>query len=183
MSVVQRCPSCGTTQATAGECEACHEAEVRYFCTNHTPGVWLDASTCPSCGARFGEAAPRESAGRVRTRAAAPSPAIPPVRTRSRAPSPARVDPPAASDEVWADRRRPSYDEELEPGGSRMALLQQILRAAVRARYSPPARYRERRGVGPSPSGCLKRLLLSAVLLLVAFGGLVFVFGRALLGM
>ena len=35
MSVVLRCPTCGTTQGDAGECEACSEGEVRYFCTNH----------------------------------------------------------------------------------------------------------------------------------------------------
>lgn len=52
MSVVLRCPNCGTTQATPGECDACHEAEVRYFCTNHTPGIWLDGPTCPQCAAR-----------------------------------------------------------------------------------------------------------------------------------
>ena len=41
--VVLRCPNCGTTQATPAECEACHEADVRWFCPNHTPGRWLDA--------------------------------------------------------------------------------------------------------------------------------------------
>ena len=44
--VVLRCPNCGTTRSTPGMCEACHEAEVRYYCTNHTPGLWLNASTC-----------------------------------------------------------------------------------------------------------------------------------------
>ena len=52
MSVVKRCPNCGTTQAAAGECEACHEGQVRYFCTNHEPGVWLAGPTCPQCDAR-----------------------------------------------------------------------------------------------------------------------------------
>lgn len=52
--VVIRCPNCGTTQGTLGECEACHEAEVRYFCTNHSPGRWLDGPACEECGARFG---------------------------------------------------------------------------------------------------------------------------------
>lgn len=52
MSVIQRCPNCGTTQAAAGECQACHDAQVRYFCTNHDPGTWLSGSTCPQCEAR-----------------------------------------------------------------------------------------------------------------------------------
>ena len=52
MSVVKRCPNCGTTQDAAGECEACHEADVRYFCLNHEPGLWLAGRTCPQCAAR-----------------------------------------------------------------------------------------------------------------------------------
>ena len=56
MSVVLRCPTCGTTQGDLGECEACSEGEVRYFCTNHDEGIWLDGSVCSRCGARFGDA-------------------------------------------------------------------------------------------------------------------------------
>jgi hypothetical protein len=52
--VVLRCRNCGTTQRAPGECEACHEAEVHYFCSNHKPGLWLDGPSCSHCGARFG---------------------------------------------------------------------------------------------------------------------------------
>ena len=52
--VLIRCPNCGTTQAALGECDACREAQVRYFCTNHDPGRWLDGPACPACGARYG---------------------------------------------------------------------------------------------------------------------------------
>ena len=62
MSVVLRCPTCGTTQGHAGECEACSEGEVRYFCTNHDEGIWLDGPVCSRCGAKFGDAA-EEAAG------------------------------------------------------------------------------------------------------------------------
>ena len=55
MSVVLRCPTCGTTQGDAGECEACSDGEVRYFCTNHDEGIWLDSPVCSRCGARFGD--------------------------------------------------------------------------------------------------------------------------------
>ena len=55
MSVVLRCPTCGTTQGHAGECEACSEGEVRYFCTNHDEGIWLDGPVCSRCGAKFGD--------------------------------------------------------------------------------------------------------------------------------
>ena len=65
-----------------------------------------------------------------------------------------------------------------------MALLQQILRAAVRARYVPSSsrRYRETPRLGRATGGCLKRLLLTMVLMFVALAAAAFVFGRALLG-
>ena len=44
--VVLRCPTCGTTQSHPGECDACFEGEVRYFCGNHSPGLWLDEPVC-----------------------------------------------------------------------------------------------------------------------------------------
>jgi hypothetical protein len=52
--VLIRCQHCGTTQATLGECEACHEGETRYYCPNHAPGLWLDGPACATCGARVG---------------------------------------------------------------------------------------------------------------------------------
>jgi hypothetical protein len=192
MSVVQRCPSCGTTRATSGECEACHEAQVRYFCTNHTPGLWLDASTCPKCGARFGDPA----ASPVPTRSPAPARAIP-IRTRSvraRAPGTtsapptayARTSPRKASADAWGSSTRTplAHEEELEPGAARMALWQQVLRAAVRARFMPAraARYRERAPTRRGAGGCVMRLLLVSVSLFLALAGAVFLFGRALLG-
>ena len=68
--VVQRCPNCGTTQARPGECEACHDADVRWFCPNHAPGRWLDAPSCAACGAT----AERDPAARRPT----PPPPVPP---------------------------------------------------------------------------------------------------------
>jgi hypothetical protein len=78
--VVLRCRHCGTTQAGPGECEACHEAQVAYYCTNHSPGRWLPAPICPQCGARFGEASP---AGRT-------PPTRPPPVTPTRQPASGR---------------------------------------------------------------------------------------------
>ena len=80
--VVLRCPNCGTTQASAGECEACHEGNVRYYCPNHTPGRWLDGPTCAECEAR--EARERVAA---RGRTVPPMKPMPPV-------SPPRTPPP-----------------------------------------------------------------------------------------
>ena len=84
--VLIRCPNCGTTQRALGECEACHEADVRYFCTNHEPGQWLDRNACPVCGARYGverersRPAPRERVEPPDTRGARPLPPREPER-------------------------------------------------------------------------------------------------------
>ena len=87
--VVLRCPACGTTQSKVGECDACYEGAVRYFCANHEPGRWLDTPACNACGARFGETprrrdtpAPEWSAPPRRRRDAERSP--PPRRPRPR---------------------------------------------------------------------------------------------------
>ena len=57
-AVVLRCSNCGTTQSVRGECEACHEAQVRFYCTNHSPGRWLDGQVCAQCGAVYGRSEP-----------------------------------------------------------------------------------------------------------------------------
>lgn len=49
--VVLRCPHCGAIADALGECEACHEAGVRWYCANHTPARWLDSHVCAGCGA------------------------------------------------------------------------------------------------------------------------------------
>ena len=30
---------------------------VRYYCTNHATGLWLEGKKCPQCGEEFGRAA------------------------------------------------------------------------------------------------------------------------------
>ena len=157
MSLVLRCPSCGTTQLAAGECEACHDARVRYFCTNHTPGLWVDAPTCPQCAARFGES--------IRPLPARLPP--PPVRTRPaetvRSPTPTPGRAPAA------------------PSMTVIPLWQQLLGAAIRARaMSTTAPGRARAPIASPLGGCLMRLALIAVLLFVALVIAMFVFGRAM---
>ena len=76
--VVLRCPRCGTTQEHEGECNACHEASTKYFCSNHEPGRWLDTPKCLHCGARFGD----PSAPRSPTRFPPEAPASPSRRVR-----------------------------------------------------------------------------------------------------
>ena len=185
--VVLRCPNCGTTRVTLGECEACHEAQVRYYCTNHAPGRWLDGSACPQCKAAFGD--PRIPAARP-----PPPPAAKPVRPAQPArtapttlPRGARRAEPEAGPWGRGDRPHPhpaSEPEEVDlrdPGRyPRPVTWQDLLRAAMRARYArieAHAPEPERRGLGAG--GCLVRL----VLVFFAFLTALYLFGGSLLQM
>ena len=123
--VVLRCPNCGTTQALQGECEACHEADVRYFCPNHTPGRWLDAPVCAFCGARIGGTRPRTATPPPAPRRDTPITRVPPVlsrpprapRERDRyadAPGELTEDPVA---DVYGRAERPVEEPVIEPVG------------------------------------------------------------------
>lgn len=167
--VVLRCPHCGTVQPAGGECEACREAPVRYFCTNHNPGVWLDSDFCPQCGARFGDPVPAREAPR------------PPERPAPRPPR--TIEPGPAMDGLeddlgpWggrgpAGRRGPGGDR--PPSPDLGSLITAMLGAAARSRrgrverpgyeeYEEAPRMRRRGG------GCLGRLLMLALLLFALF--------------
>src|SRR3954467_6863166 len=101
--VVIRCPNCGTMQSALGECEACHEADTRYFCTNHMPGLWLDGPACSACGARYGVAReiPRPPPPPPPPPAPPRARVEPPVRPRARPVPRAEREPIPA--EVWYD--------------------------------------------------------------------------------
>ncbi len=176
--VVLRCPSCGTTQAGPGECEACHEAQVAYFCTNHSPGRWLEAPTCPQCGARFGEASPAAKT--------TPSPATRPVPvtpTRQPVPEPGPSSP-------WSrrvPRRGPSGPVSPPPApplpspvsedprvAEREAMTRRLrdilMRGPAAGRY-PEARRPETPGPPPSRNvmvGLIRRLMMLALLFIAA---------------
>jgi hypothetical protein len=75
-AVVLRCENCGTTQDTEGECQACHEGQVRYYCTNHKPGRWLDGPVCSQCHAAYGRDEPPPPAPPRPTK---PTPTRPPT--------------------------------------------------------------------------------------------------------
>ena len=75
--VVLRCRTCGTTQEHPGECDVCSAGPVAYFCSDHSPGIWLDGPVCQACGVRFGDA-PAKPVGRSSSR----SPSIPRSGTR-----------------------------------------------------------------------------------------------------
>lgn len=166
MSVVQRCPSCGTTQAAAGECEACHEAPVRYFCTNHEPGVWLAGRTCPQCEARA-------------ALAARPIASTPAVSSRAR---PAVLEP---DGDTARERRLPADDEARGARPERRALRADRRRDGVLARRAPPPVAAEREPASPSPERgwvlrLALRLVLIAVFLIVALAVAVYWLARSL---
>lgn len=174
--VILRCPNCGTSTATSGECEACHEAQVRFYCTNHNPGHWLDAPACPQCGAKFGDPRP-----------AAPS-VPPPVRPRPRAEPPPPLD---TSPGPWGRReRRRSARPEAETdrasaGDIRTAKMLEMLRALSRAGRitrrstypvpeAPPAR--------AAAAGCLMRFMLLVMFLFIILPLIFSLIGGSLLG-
>jgi len=191
MSVVQRCPSCGTTQATAGECEACHESSVRFYCTNHEPGRWLDGRTCPACDARRAGATDLPPAHRAPPRArhvAAPAPA----RSPTPAPRRARPAPTADAPPVWREPEARRPGDKLDgddlarpaevapvPGPSREPGWMSVLRGVSLARSTSP-------GVPATTvlrliGTLVKRVLLIGVVLVVAAAVALYLIVRDLL--
>lgn len=161
--VLLRCPNCGTTKSSFGECDACHEAQVRYHCTNHTPGKWLDSPRCGTCGAAFGERTTRPAPSLPATPApsterpsAAPSDASaktrPETGRRRDMPSRERSAPDVGRSEDLVDRR-----------GEAEVLLtrwQDILRAAARRRASPGSTVADETLPARKGMGCLLRAVL-----------------------
>jgi hypothetical protein len=175
--IVIRCPHCGTTQSTIGECEACHEATTRWFCPNHEPGLWLDAPLCPTCGARPGvpgtRPRPTPTPTRPRTPISPPRSTPPPRRSPAReetyTPETPEVEP-----EVWSGPVYPSGDpRNRDPRSGDVPDAWRIdpsvmLPTAVRV---------------VSLFGCLRRLVMIAIVLLVLFAIAFFgLFGGIVLG-
>jgi hypothetical protein len=171
MSVVLRCPACGTTQEHGGECDACSEVEVRYFCTNHDEGIWLDGPVCSRCGAKFGEASRTPQAPR------APRVPTPPTRAPDFRPPSART--PEHPPGVDFGRRPPRRSEPEAPAEPEVLppslgeLLEELARQRARAggpyeAEGPWVTPRTHRGGFPL-GGCLIRIASLAFLLLAAF--------------
>ena len=166
-TVVFRCPHCGTTHASAGECDACHEADVRWWCPNHTPGRWLDAPACTECGATL-------------DRAPAVRPTPSPRRETPRYEGPARVPPPLGEPRRPTRPRHPL--EELEEILRRRRDPREVGRldhdedveAPPGWRVEPPIRI----SAGPV-FGCIGGLmrLVMTVLILIAMGTCFFMSG------
>jgi hypothetical protein len=148
-AAVLRCPNCGTVQERAGECEACHDADVRLYCPNHTPGRWLDGAACP--GAARAPTSTRSPAARAPVRRgparhvrAPPDPrphrhAARPRWGRRRARRP-RLGARAPSPPSNAARRRTARAAGRAPAGTRPASAVRPASATVRARRARSAR-------------------------------------------
>lgn len=173
--VVLRCPHCGTTRASLGECEACHEADVRHYCTNHTPGVWLNGPACTQCGARLGEAP--KSAPPPLPREKRPAEAPQSERRRwgpdALGPWTRRRKIPSAPDEVFSESTsaRPDYRT--------ISWADLIREAALRARRTRPVRPPglEPLAMGAALGGCFLR---SVILMFVLF--MLFLFISSFIG-
>ena len=162
--VVLRCPNCGTTQAVQGECEACHEADVRYFCPNHTPGKWLDAPVCAFCGARIGGSRRVEPPAPPRRTTTQPPRAAPAPRPTPRRPAPPPVaEPPRPREAEW-------------PGGDPWGGAREPAELEREEATAPPGWRVERPPtlrISPLPLlGCVGRLMMLAItaLILLALG-------------
>jgi len=160
--VVLRCSICGTTQSHPGECEACLEGKVGYFCGNHSPGVWINVPTCKLCGARFGQ---NPSSQPVLPSLVAPRlPARVTDRPVFRRPTVRRVEP---SDPEPSKTPRVADREDIPAAPLLMDLLAHI--DTERSRRAPPAEAPRERSF--PVWGCLRWLLiLVLVFIALAFG-------------
>ncbi len=179
-SVVLRCPTCGTTQNHTGECDACSEGEVRYFCSNHSPGLWIAEPRCSACGAKYGDA-----------------PVVRPVPTTRAAPTRPRVSPrpesrpapPAAGPSYRVSSRPPSRVADPDDADAEPSLAEVLVDMLEEGRRpggaveelpwrEPPIAVAPRT---PFLAGCLGRLLLLVfALIALALAGLSTLFGVGL---
>ena len=174
-AIVLRCPACGTTQTHLGECDACSEGDVRYFCTNHSTGLWLSESRCTTCGAKFGDAPTVRPAPTVRAAPTRPR-VTPPIDSTSAIPV---RELPAPT--VGPPRRRVAETEDPDAEPSLADVLVDMIEEGRRARAAEEPRWREPIAAAPHKpviAGCLGRLML-LVFLLIAFAlaGLSSLFG------
>jgi hypothetical protein len=172
--VALRCPTCGTTQSHPGECDACFDAEVRYFCSNHSPGLWIDGPVCSRCGAKFGDAPGTEPELPARS-----TPSVRPAesgRAESRPTRPGGVGrrpaPPSRSPvgDEWSEEEIPSTPSLADLLAAAMAERSRARHRAAEEVWTHSPRERPRAGL--PVVGCLFRLVLFIVFLIVlVFGG------------
>ena len=196
-AIVLRCPNCGKTRATLGECEVCREVQVRYYCTTHSPGRWLDTPACPQCGAHFDDpmGAPVQPASAAPTRQPAqPAPAVPrrmagPSSSAGPGPLPPSAGRPIAGEGLSrAPERLLSADYEETGVRDTCAPLganwRNVYRRTAKAPGDPPEAVFDRETAPPvkrRPGGRMVRFLLILVLMFLALMGGMYMIGAALL--
>jgi hypothetical protein len=160
-------------KSSSCECEACHDAQVRYYCTNHKPGRWLDSRSCPQCGSQFGVPDPPAPPPSRLRHATSPAPPTSTARSPSPAASSGRKGYTSwRSGGPWGGRKLPGRERETprRSDAFRDALergLPELLREAARARRTrevldPPP-------IGVAATGCLRAALLLLLLFMLAF--------------
>ena len=173
-AVILRCDNCGTSQSARGVCDACHQGQVRYFCTNHDPGRWLETPKCAKCGAEYGVTVPppprRPDTGDLRNRRKAPSPSDPPTpatRPGRRRGGPWGSRPPRAPEEILVT-------DEAAARARAVDRLRRLLEAARYGRRAPdPSDFTYGSPTPMMAGGCLRAVLLIMLFfLLVSFLGL-----------
>lgn len=170
MSVIQRCPSCGTTQPTGGVCATCHEADVRYFCTSHDPGIWLDDPTCPRSAEHRASTPPRPAVERARVATESGGVTSPRARERS---EPAAIPVAARARPAVTFAPRPSLPG---PAAERPALWESVVRGAMVARRGSESVTRASSWL----SKLVMRLVMIALLLGIGFVALIYFAAQSL---
>lgn len=173
-AVVLRCSNCGTTQSVPGECEACHEAQVRYYCTNHSPGRWLHGQVCSQCGAVYGRSAPT-------LRPTKPAPTSRPISRKStEAPAPSRTAD-WRSPGPWGKRTPPTppgedyVTDEVIARAKALERLRDLIGGAYSRRRSPMDVGMPGYAGGPRiAGGCLRVLVIIFLMLTLSYCGLSF---------
>lgn len=182
-AVVLRCARCGTTQSSPGECEACHEGQVHYYCTNHTPGRWLDGQVCSQCGVAYGRTDPRPTPPRPSQRA--------PDRTTPRkiesAPRTSsardRLSPWGRKSPSPPPREGPYEGDEVVVRAKALRRLHDLLTRSYGRRRMPDDLEMPSHSVAPLiAGGCLRMVLMIFLFFLLTFFGLSFLGSFLMLG-
>jgi hypothetical protein len=176
-AVVLRCENCGTTQDTEGECQACHEGQVRYYCTNHKPGRWLDGPVCSQCHAVYGRGESPPPAPPIPSKPTPPPPTSRSGKIEIRRPP--RTESPRDWPDPWVRRTPPTpshegdYASEEALAHARMIeKLNELLRRGHLRWRTPvdldiPSRLPAQQILG----GCLRFALLVLLFILLSYLG------------
>ncbi len=184
--VVLRCPNCGTTRALPGECDACHEAEVRFFCTNHKPGHWLKSAQCPDCGARFGESAKSSPPEATPVDPQAPLPSRRPRQTIEPARTPSTLGGSGAGGSPTTDVPSDADEDLRRKQALRKVIMARLPELLGPTRRRPPEDpdlvYHSGRSSLPNVGGFVARALFLVVFIMIALFFFALLLGSSLLG-